>query len=549
MTLLQHHVLALSLTALTTFGLGLLVFLADPKRRLNQIFGLYSLVISWWAFIETFIVGALNQSVANFFSYIEWIGVIFIAPTFLHTAFLSTEQTGKSAKATVFAAYLTSFLYLFLHLFARLITSHPRPVGYTLFFTSVTTFGALVPVTFFVLVNIALWKLASAYRNATGQRRTQLKYLFWASLIGYLGGSPDWFLVFGFCVPGLNPFGIYSVPLYSIATTYAVLHHKLFNVNLVVRKSLVYSLLVTILTVGYFGLVYAVERVFQMTLGYRSMWLSLAAFALMALAFQPLKIWIQRMVDWLLFRVPHEELVKRMERFEQEAQQTEKLKAVATLAAGMAHEIKNPLSSIKTFAEYLPEKYDDPSFREKFARIVSQEVGKINDLVQHLLEFAKPSPPQKQPARVSELIDETVEFLQGTLLNKQIEVVRAYTKQDEVTVDPGQMKQVFLNVLLNSIEAMERPGCISISSVMENGHLEVMVADTGPGIPKKDLPHVFDPFYTTKPMGTGLGLSVAHSIVQEHGGRVAIESDVGRGTTVRIQLPVSEVRSQKTENR
>ena len=113
--------------------------------------------------------------------------------------------------------------------------------------------------------------------------RTQLKYLFWASLIGYLGGSPDWCLVYGFHIPLINPFGLYGVPCYSIATAYAVLHHRLFDVNVVIRKSLVYSILVTTLTVGYFGMTYLVERLFQTTLGYQSVWLSLTAFALMAL--------------------------------------------------------------------------------------------------------------------------------------------------------------------------------------------------------------------------------------------------------------------------
>lgn len=538
MTLLQHHILALSLTAATTFGLGLLVFLAEPRRRLNQIFGLYSLAISWWSMTEAFLVGASNQTVANVWSHVEWVGVIFIAPTFIHTVLLSIDDQEKTRKAILRIAYSLSLIFLICHLMLGWIARPPRPIGYTSFHNSLTHFGMLIPLMFLVLVNLGLWKLASSYWRATGQHKTQLKYLFWGSLIGYLGGSPDWFLVFGFCIPGLNPFGIYGVPMYSIATTYAVLHHRLFDVHFVIRKSLVYSILVTLLTTGYFGLVYAVERLFQLTFGYQSVGVSLAAFALMALVFQPLKICIQRLVDRLLFHAPHEELARRMERFEEEAQQTEKLKAVATLAAGMAHEIKNPLSSIKTFAEYLPQKYDDPDFREKFSRIIGQEVGKINALVQRLLEFAKPKPPERQSTRLSQLIDETIEFLHGSFVNKHIEVVRAYTKHDAVWVDPGQMKQVFLNLLMNSVQAMERPGCITISTVAENGHLEVAVADTGPGIDKKDLSHVFDPFYTTKPDGTGLGLSMVHSIVREHDGRVLIDSDIGRGTTVRIQLPI-----------
>lgn len=538
MTLLQHHVLALSLTAVTTFGLGLLVFLADPKRRLNQIFGLYSLAISWWALFESLAITASNQWMASIWAYVEWPGVIFIAPTFVHTVFLSIQEMGKSIKRVLRLTYVLSFVFLVFDLLFGFQLHSPRPVAYVPFFTRLSPLSFAIAFAFFILVNIGLWKLWHAYRVAAGHQRTQLKYLFWGSVIGYLGGSPDWFLVFGFYVPGLNPFGIYGVPCYSIATTYAVLHHKLFDVHLVIRKSLVYSLLVTVLTVSYFGLVYVVEHLFQLTFGYQSVWVSLAAFALMALAFQPLKVGIQRLVDWLLFKVPREELERRVERLEEEARQTEKLKAVATLAAGMAHEIKNPLASIKTFAEFLPQKYDESDFRDKFSRIVSQEVGKITALVQRLLEFAKPQPPQRVPVSVSKLIDETVEFLHGSLVKSHIEVARAYAVRDQALVDAAQLKQVFLNVLLNSIEAMDRPGCISISTVSANGHLEVLMADTGRGIGKKDLPHAFDPFFTTKRDGTGLGLSVVHSIVKEHGGRVLIESEVGRGTTVRIQLPI-----------
>ncbi|HBH96826.1 MAG TPA: hypothetical protein DDX89_03400, partial [Candidatus Omnitrophica bacterium] len=127
MTLLQHHVLALSLTAMTTLGLGLIVFLANPKKRLNQIFGLYSLSIAWWAAPEALTVGTNSQAVANAASFITWIGVIFIAPTFLHTVFLSTGATSKTAKAALLGFYLVSGVFLAFHL-TRLLTLPPRPV-------------------------------------------------------------------------------------------------------------------------------------------------------------------------------------------------------------------------------------------------------------------------------------------------------------------------------------------------------------------------------------------------------------------------------------
>lgn len=536
MTLLQHHILALSLTAITTFGLGLLVFLAEPRKRLNQIFGLYSLAIFWWSLNELIVLTAPDQQTALLWAYIEWPGVIFIAPTFLHSVCLLTEVHGRHWRMLITTSYILSGVFTVLHFFG-LVLDTVRPVAYVPFFTNLTPLGMVLPFFFMILVGIGLCQLAWSYRCA--RNRVQLKYLFWSSLIGYLGGSPDWLFTVGWYLPVVNPFGIYGVPCYSIAMTYAVLHHRLFDVKVAIRRSLVYSILITMLTVGYFGLIYWMERLFQGTFGYQSVRISLGAFALMALAFQPLKIGIQRIIDWLFFQVSYEELAKRMERLEHESQQTEKLKAVATLAAGMAHEIKNPLSSIKTFAEYLPNKYDDPIFREKFSRIINQEVGKINDLVQRLLDFAKPAEPVKHPVQVTQLLGETIELLHGHLLNKHIEVACSYTFNDIVLADAGQLRQAFLNVLLNSIEAIQDRGRISVATISKNSHVEVIVEDTGPGIPQKDLPRIFDPFYTTKPNGTGLGLSVVHSIIQEHGGVVTIDSGTDRGTTVRIQLPLN----------
>ena len=328
--------------------------------------------------------------------------------------------------------------------------------------------------------------------------------------------------------------------MYSIAITYAVLHHELFNVHVVIRRSLVYSLLVTTLTVGYFGLVYVLERSFQIAFGYQSVGLSLTAFALMAVAFQPLKIGIQRIVDWVFFRAPHEEIVKRMEQLEQKARDAEKLKEISILATGMAHEIKNPLASIKVFAEYLPKRYDDPDFRAKFARIVGQELDKINSLVQRLLDYAKPAPPQRRPVELSPLIDGTLELLQERLVRQQVEVARHYDGRDDVSADPMQMRQVFLNLLINSLDAMDGPGRLTIQTTSTDGHLETVITDTGPGIEPKDLLHIFDPFYTTKPLGTGLGLAITHRIIKEHGGRITIDSERGLGTSVCLRLPLAE---------
>lgn len=537
MTLLQHHILALALTSFTTFALGLLVFLAEPKRRLNQIFGLYSLCISGWAFSEILVYGASTPATANWYSYLEWPIVILIAPTFRHTVFLLIGK--RLPRKSLWLTYGVSSLFLALHLIGNMIAAPVREVGYVRFANSLTQLGLLVPLTFLLAVNTALFHLWSEYRRTTGTYRTQLKYLFWASVIGYLGGSPDWFLTVGFWVPGLNPFGIYTVPLYSIATTYAVLQHKLFDVNLVIRKSLVYSLLVSLLTTGYFGLIYGIERFSQLTAGYTSHWLSLSAFTLMAVVFQPLKFWIQRGVDWLFFGVRHEELIKRMERLEEEVRQTEKLKSVATLATGLCHELRNPLQTIQTYAEFLPERYDSPDFRKQCKEAMRTEVTRINDFLKQLMEFSKPKTLTLQEVEPHKILDSTLDLLSNEFVRRQVQLERQYTADGaQILADPGQIRQVILNLTLNALEAIGRNGTILVTTRQEDACFALELTDSGPGIDPKVLPKLFEPFSTTKPDGNGLGLSIVHSIVKEHGGRISVTSQPGKGASFLVKLPL-----------
>ncbi|MBI1953248.1 MAG: hypothetical protein HYS41_03905 [Candidatus Omnitrophica bacterium] len=540
MTLLQHNILAFGLTAVTTFGLGLFVFLAEPRKQLNRIFGLYSLAISWWGFTEAFLLGAPSQLAANFWSYIEWPGVILIAPTFIHTVFLSIGERGRKSRAILTVAYVASLVFLMLHLFTDLLTKPPRSnVAFVHFHNDITTVGWLIPLTFLILVNIALFKLWHAYRAATGQRRIQLKYLFWGSLIGYLGGSPDWFFVFGFHVPFLNPFGIYGVPCYSIATTYAVLHHRLFEVNLVIRKSLVYSVLVTALTVGYFGFLFLIERLSQVTFGYQSLWLSLGAFALMALVFQPLKLGIQRLVDRLFFRAPREELVKRVERYEQESRQTEKLKAVATLAAGLCHELRNPMQVMQTHAEYLSDRSDEPKFIEQCSGIMRVEIARISGLLKELMDFAKPKAPDFQWLEPNKVVDSTLELLNNEFVSRQVNLEKRYEANGvKIKGDQDQLRQVILNLVLNAVQAIGQGGRVVVTTGQENGWFTLEVSDSGPGIDPAILPKLFEPFTSGKPGGTGLGLSIVHSIVREHRGEIVVQTKPKHGTVFTVKLPL-----------
>jgi signal transduction histidine kinase len=223
-------------------------------------------------------------------------------------------------------------------------------------------------------------------------------------------------------------------------------------------------------------------------------------------------------------------------KLEDEILKQDRLKAVATLAAGMAHEIKNPLTSIRTFAEYLPEKYADPEFRGKFKKIVVDEVDRVNSIVQQLLEFSKPKEPELKPVSIVDILDDTLGLITSKLLDHKIALSREYQASPQILADRNQLKQAFLNLFLNSIQAMPGGGTLTVKTTLTgNNRLLVAISDTGTGIPKESLPHIFDPFYTTKESGTGLGLSIVHGIVLKHKGKIRVESGSG-GTTISVAL-------------
>lgn len=223
------------------------------------------------------------------------------------------------------------------------------------------------------------------------------------------------------------------------------------------------------------------------------------------------------------------------------AMHQEKLAGMSTLTASMHHELKNPLTAIRVFAEYLPEKYDDPEFRNNFKGIVIEEVDRVTGILHQLLDYSKPQEPELKKVCIVEVLDETLLFLNHTLIQQGVEVVKNYQEAPWVNADRNQMKQVFLNLLLNGLQAMEKGGSFRIEGRPEGDkQFVIKISDTGAGIPKEHLKQLFDPFFTTKTNGTGLGLSIVQRIMKKHGGDIQIQSVAGQGTDISLIFKVSK---------
>jgi nitrogen-specific signal transduction histidine kinase len=247
--------------------------------------------------------------------------------------------------------------------------------------------------------------------------------------------------------------------------------------------------------------------------------------------------------------------ITALKRLELQIRRSDRLASLGTLSAGMAHEIKNPLVSIKTFAQLLPERYQDSDFRNTFSNLIGHEIDRIDSLVNQLLRFARPAKPVLKPMHVHDVLEKSLQLVGHRLYQKEIKLTRSWGADvDTIRADADQLEQVFLNFFLNAMDAMNRGGELTVGTEIRaanewvtaisgtNGKsrevLRVTIRDDGEGIRNEDIPHVFDPFFTTKDYGTGLGLSVVHGIIQEHGGQIEVESELSKGTSFHILLPL-----------
>jgi len=231
----------------------------------------------------------------------------------------------------------------------------------------------------------------------------------------------------------------------------------------------------------------------------------------------------------------------------------DRLASLGILTAGLAHEIRNPLVAIKTLIQLLPERLEDEEFRNHFLNIAAGEVDRISHLVNELLDFARPSSPKLEFEDVNSILDGMILLVSTESKKKHIHVDKLYAPDlPSVKVDREQIKQVFLNVLLNAIEATPENGEITVKtrSFLKPGgepYLQVEFKDTGCGIPQEYLEEIFNPFYTTKTTGSGLGLSISNQIVRDHKGYIDVESQVSKGTSFVINLPVDQDRPRRRQ--
>ncbi len=243
-------------------------------------------------------------------------------------------------------------------------------------------------------------------------------------------------------------------------------------------------------------------------------------------------------------------LVRQLER---DLRRSDRLAALGTLAAGLAHEIKNPLTSLLTFTRHLERRFDDPHFRERLQSVVPRELERINGIVERLLELARPARMSFTLVRLPALLDRVVELYANQIEARQIAVVREYARDvPPIQADQEAVYRVVVNLVANALDAMPGGGRLTVRAGWSDSRdpllpsrrrppdrrAKIEVEDTGPGIPPSESDRIFNPFYTTKEGGTGMGLALAHKIVEDHGGTINFQSGRAGGTVFTVVLPL-----------
>jgi len=232
---------------------------------------------------------------------------------------------------------------------------------------------------------------------------------------------------------------------------------------------------------------------------------------------------------------------------QQQISQSEKLASIGRLSAGIAHEINNPLTGILTFAHLLKQKKSNNEEDIKDVEVIIRETTRVRDIVRGLLDFARQTPFKKEFLNINDILHQILKLIKNQKELRKIVIEENYSRNiPNFYGDKNQLQQVFLNIILNAGEAIPNTGTITIATLFKQNHIVITIKDTGCGIKKENLDKIFDPFYTTKPVGkgTGLGLSISYGIIEQHAGYIECESEEGIGTTFSIFVPVKNSNSK-----
>jgi signal transduction histidine kinase len=237
--------------------------------------------------------------------------------------------------------------------------------------------------------------------------------------------------------------------------------------------------------------------------------------------------------------------ISELKMLEQQVRRSDRVSALGTMVAGVAHEIKNPLTSMKMFVQLMEEHKHDKNFWEEYGSIIATEVERLETIIEDFLGFARTPEVNIKPVCLKDIVNKVFQLVKTQSRKENVDIAMNIEEDMAINCDTQKIMQVFLNLILNAIQAMPQDraekGSVEFNARKDvaNKKVAIQVKDNGIGISKENLDKLFTPFFTTKIKGNGLGLSIAHKIIEEHQGTIDVKSEIGKGTTFFISLPLA----------
>ncbi|MFH1826788.1 MAG: ATP-binding protein [bacterium] len=537
---MNFYTSSLLLTSVASLLLGLFVFLKGKNKSANITLALLSFGVAFWTLGQF-----MGEMVGSKAAVLLWTreglaSAVFIPAFFVHFILALIDRAGQEKKL-LRLAYGLAFGFLLLD-FTPLFVADVQPLLSFRFYPVPGIVYPFFAVFLFACFVYAFYRLFTSYVQAYGEKRNQQLYVIVASVIGFLGGITTFFPIWGVNLPVVAHL---ILPLYLLVLVYTILKHRLLDISIIVREGLVYSALTLLFAGFYVFLVLVANYYLARFVEFSPLATILIVVFVSVLIFQPLRQRIQGIVDRIFFQGEYRyqktiaDLSAENRKLFRSLLQADKLASLGTLSAGMAHEIKNPLASIKGMTQVLDENLDDPEFIKKYQDVLGRQIDRINNLVEQLLKAGQPQKLALSKFNVNQIIDNVLALVENECRKKDIAIEKNLKELPQIKGDEEQLAQVFTNLFLNAVQAMSDGGILAIKAQRRGpDSVQIEVRDTGLGIPADKLGSVFDPFFTTKEQGTGLGLAVVYRIIKEHNGEINVESEEGKGANFTIWLPI-----------
>ncbi|MCA9405411.1 MAG: hypothetical protein KC684_02655 [Candidatus Omnitrophica bacterium] len=539
-------------TAVTFFPLAFLLLSKGTKAV--KYFGLHCLAVALWG-AGAFVLGISTspEFSANAFRFI-FCPVLFISVFSAHCFLLMSNN--KYTKYILPPIYLQAIFFCIISIrgemteqFQIISNSHYWFKGSPYYLYAFLIWITIVGITHTIL----LWHYIISHPD----KKRQLIFLVIAIPVGFGGGATNFFYGIGIDV---YPYGNCLVPFYSLLVGYAILQHQLFDITYVLRKGLAYFLLIITICGLYFMTIMLCRPIIESLVGSQTIFSGLLAALILGLIYAPMRLRIEQFIDATIFQGYRKEVERQKQLIEEELVRSEKFKMVSTITRGIIYEMRNPLTSIKTRGLLIPEKTQDKEFLLKSCDVIERQVDRINELLSGLSKFSTSSQIDRTKVDAEDMIQGILKILNHRVNEKSLVVQTSFNhpKDLDLALDAEQFQQAIYNIVINAIDAMEDNGTLTISTSIKKefdseksdkpkkiNFFTISIEDTGHGIPEDNLKHIFDPFYSPGERKTGLGLSIAHRIITEHGGNITVESELNKGSTFTVWLPIDTNKENK----